>query len=30
MDRRVPLEPHLTELKRFEFLYERIGAGGPQ
>ena len=25
-----PLEPHLTELKRFEFLYERIGAGGPQ
>jgi DNA-binding SARP family transcriptional activator/class 3 adenylate cyclase len=25
-----PLEPHLAELKRFEFLYERIGAGGPQ
>jgi DNA-binding SARP family transcriptional activator/class 3 adenylate cyclase len=24
-----PLEPHLAELKRFEFLYERIGADGP-
>ena len=25
-----PLEPHLMELKRFEFLYERVGTNGAQ